>query len=319
MYSTVIVMGAGASKEYGLPIGAELTQMILSSRAQLIDHLARRSTAGFASGLVDDLEKDMIGRRVDGFLNTFRSAATETIDRFISYQPDYEEMAKIAISLALLPRAIEAIQTVHLLNGYARHIADAMAEDREQSSHVRIITFNYEETTEFLLATILLSRCRDSSVVADNVLKHVQNKIMHVYGKFSANMTYDTESKRFTHPLITKLSQMGPSVGEIEKSVQGIRTMRFSRTQNRGSGNFWIDEAFREADQVVFLGFGYDEVNLRTLGLDQVDIRSKPRRLIGTSIGLTEAAISRVKRSLPSIEMHPKTCSDLLKDHVDFG
>jgi len=120
----VLVLGAGASVSYGLPTGYELNDIIR------------------AEHIVD--ERDLPVLRADPhefrkFRETLDQAGRTSVDAFLEGQPEFVDIGKLAIALALLPR-----ERMHALFGdWAQRRLGHMGDtSKEKGGHWYELMFN---------------------------------------------------------------------------------------------------------------------------------------------------------------------------------
>lgn len=91
----VFVLGAGASKPYGYPTGAEL-------RNEICSNFVNQYHANVLRGESSHTHREMRLRSVRGFTETFFKSSTKSIDLFLSRNPDFAEFGKLAIIASIL-------------------------------------------------------------------------------------------------------------------------------------------------------------------------------------------------------------------------
>ncbi len=88
----VLVLGAGASKPYGYPVGEKLITYICKS---LDDNNSKEFRELKKLGFEDKL--------IDSFKSELKNSQRASIDAFLEYRPDFERIGKFIIALSLLP------------------------------------------------------------------------------------------------------------------------------------------------------------------------------------------------------------------------
>ena len=84
--STVFILGAGASKPYGFPLGVELRQQILQAHSSPnTDQFKLLQACGYESGQITRFHDDL------------HDALHDTIDDFLSDRPTYRDIGSHAI------------------------------------------------------------------------------------------------------------------------------------------------------------------------------------------------------------------------------
>ena len=98
---TLFILGAGASKPYGFPLGAELRSQIISDFLSDYEQLLATSTMTKING-----EREL--RDVKNFITHFKGAPTYSIDDYLAYNPIFSYYGKIAIALYIRKKEIES-------------------------------------------------------------------------------------------------------------------------------------------------------------------------------------------------------------------
>lgn len=310
---TVFILGAGASKPYGLPTANELRRDIIQNfRKRYGDHLiAQRET-----------EKERVRRgypmthEAEEFRQVFDGPNDmESIDLFLSRQPRFREIGKLAILLSILchereNRFAKAKEPNHdwysLL--YDRMTREAVSKDGYREfgrNKVAFITFNYDRSLEHFLFRSLHSF---EDATAEDVRKQIdQITICHVYGKLSPLPWQDSDH--------TKGLEYGAddskSYGRIVNMLQNLYVVHEERL------NPELEKArttISQAERVFFLGFGYARENLEALGLPGI---LKPTQLVyGTTKGFIDREITDMRLFLAEGLRYPQKPNEDVRSKV---
>jgi hypothetical protein len=89
---TLFVLGAGASKPYGFPVGAELKEQIINNFSTDIERLLNNASS------LQQREKNIILSDGKSFVNNFSKSPIESIDKYLAINPKYSDVGKIAIT-----------------------------------------------------------------------------------------------------------------------------------------------------------------------------------------------------------------------------
>lgn len=256
---TVLILGAGASKPYGFPLGSELRDAICGM------------TTAEDMGLFADL--DFHYRELDEFVLTLRTSGYSSVDWFLEVRPEFATIGKAAIARCLIPfeeggrlfppKAPKEHWYELLLNQLDGFLPLGEMGDRG----VSILTFNYDRSLEHYLFKVLSTRRKSESRAAAELARL---PIIHLHGSLGAYPALESTGRPY-HPQLTAeqvdLARRGIVViGEADKS-----TPEFSRAR----------EIIANADRVLFLGFGYQRMSLARLGLDAPSDHS--RQVSGTT------------------------------------
>jgi hypothetical protein len=325
---TVFVLGAGASKEFGLPLGAELAGSIASMM---------------------DFQHDTLGGLTGGDQSLFRAVARKDGDQ----QRTYNAARRIAQGLALR-KSIDDFLDIHQgqgtvsLLGKAAIVKSIMrAEQHSRLSHGRggttidfanlppnwllalihllrgqdpgtmfqnlsFISFNYDRTLEHFLFHAVSALFGVTEVRAKEILRPLS--IIHPYGTV-AKLHWQDGALPFG---------VQPSDSACIELAQYIRT--YTEEVDAGEQLALIHALLHEATTIVFLGFAYHEQNIKLL---TPKLRLQRKRIYGTAHGISRADVETVKMMLSemfetrfhsdimqySIIGNDLTCLKLLQDY----
>lgn len=294
---TVFVLGAGASMPYGFPSGAQLRQMLCApTQGHYID-------VDWGSLIA---KKGVSNEDALRFSEAFLNSGVESIDSFLSRRSkEFGEIGKLAIAAILCSfEEPSALRKIDNDDDWYRHLWNALVDGVHEcgelsDNQVRFVTFNYDRSLEYFF----VQSCRETfGVTYQDAVKAIESlKIIHVYGQLGK---LDQQSSIEARPYETR-------VGAIELSIaaNGIKIIPESRDDA-----LEFDEArelFSWAEQICFLGFGFDSLNVSRLNLESV---FAPRRISGhathivaSTHGKTEAEITAIQKLIPSSNSWWKT------------
>lgn len=263
---TVFVLGAGASYDYGLPLGEGLANKIISE----VGGDSRRPQA---------LE-EWTGTKADTWISLaedLRESCFNSIDAWLSRRTMYLNAGKIAIC-----HAIGASEDPgKLRTGWYRELWQVLASGAQTASdicenRVGVITFNYDRSLEHFL----YERMRPSfGVSAEDAARIIQRiPIIHMHGQAGAlpwqkpdpveawiktNPLQKLEAPD-SHPYLANATfdQNAWIIARIRSS--GIRVM-FEDHRGEGAPLMQARNLLANADRIIFMGFGYDPINMRKL------------------------------------------------------
>lgn len=255
---TVLVLGAGCSHPYGFPLGHTLRDAICALQPHVESEL-------FA-------EIDIDPEELAEFIGTLRHAGYTSVDWFLETRPEFSRVGKAAIARCLVPyedpsklfppRAPREHWYELLINQL-----DGLIPFREcVESGISILTFNYDRSLEYYLLRILSTRRKSESLAADE-LQHL--KIIHLHGALGDLRPIATAGRSYSTRLdgdTLRCAMEGLLViGEADESAEQFQAAR---------------SLLGSAKRVVILGFGYNRVSLRRLGLVRDSLPGAENRLI---------------------------------------
>lgn len=312
--NTVLVLGAGASCSYGLPLGDELNNRI-ASRFRGYDFI-REAINNHIGG-------------IDEFCETFRLSQAPSIDEYLATRPQKLEVGKAAIAAIILAsenfEALFAIPTASdkEKNKYPdpwykylwKQLTHGVPLEEFERNRFSVITFNYDRSLETYLGVAARNRYGLDDRGTSNLLSTI--KIIHVYGSVAGPYggVGDQPVEERLRPQYLKLSS------------SGIHIVPETRSEVKELDQCY--ELLRQADRICYLGFGYDEQNLiRIKVADAGNLDGRNRRIWGTTLGLTYAEATKAAMLCrahysPSNESIPffrsLNCTQLLRESLILG
>lgn len=335
MDKTVYVVGAGASKEFGLPTGHELKNLIASTLQTGRDwHGSRFGDENVLSALEELCKPD------DNHRSNFReciAAATQivdalplaiSIDNFVDAHRENKYVAmcaKVAIAKCILEA--EAQSTLVKRDDAKNRIAFADIENTwlptffksicencnenelsERLSKVVFVIFNYDRCVEHFLHEAIQLYYGVTPEESAALLTPLT--IYHPYGQIG-NLPWQGGED----PIAFGQS---PDQWNLTSIPRSLRT--FTEGVNRESSNFSeIRRSIGKANRIVFLGFGFHPLNMRVIEPDSPGDEDNPNvRIYCTTKGVSvpdEEAVRATMKSIwsdSSVELDDSTCGDFL-------
>jgi hypothetical protein len=302
---TVLVLGAGASLSYGLPLGTGLLQNIKSwlpsdDRCQMGDealNLSQHLQQDMA--LIDQWVADTKRNPHDALIE-FRQRLSESrpksIDEFLSRDFStatkiFRQIGKLAIAHAIAasesPQAFEDadgnLSNDHWYNYLWQECLAPNCKTLEdlKNKKLRVISFNYDRSLEYFLG---------KKIAATHLAKpgnQLNPKFVQSWAR-DGFLAVDSNLK-ITHPYGT----LGPlneipygalingqlPLGNMARRIRVIGEERADPSDTFADARSWI----ASADRVVFLGFSFDPLNMERLGLkDGLEAKIQAPEKFGT-------------------------------------
>lgn len=341
----VFVLGAGASMPYGFPSGEQLRHDILLNFDKRV--LSK----------IQDPQKKTIG---NDFLKDFDKFGLD-IDSFITYrEQDYSEIGKVAIISSILnyeKNSLKWLFESEYIKAFKGQISKQTSYEPFKSdwySYINkgmprktdilenlddidipftFITFNYDRSFEHYLfdsfsASYISSEDKKSNEkfqLKKQQIAKLINKIgiHHIYGSVG-KLEWEEDSK-FS---LAKYAEIPTTYNELVHLSKNINIMH---TGERIKDYKLIYDLFIKSEYVYFMGFGYDEENLRNLDIPQ-EIYNKFNNIYGTTISMSNEEIYKLRRKLYVVSRgayDPKgnaenfkencSCLELLRNHIDVN
>ena len=283
--SVVLVLGAGASLSMGYPVGSALRTALMPGS---IDRYIQ---------LVVESRYNLSPSHVKAFAKSFRDSQMLSIDSFLARRPDMVDIGKRSIAAVLLME--ENAELLHSCNHedkwyqyFFNHIA---TEDWNglDFSNFGVITFNYDRSLEHYLVNALSESYNKDRKLCEQKLASLE--IIHVYGLLGP--TGSTETGYFPYgPYGTSATSEN-----IQVAAERLRVIPEGRDDDDTltAARFLL----ANANHIAFLGFGFDETNLRRLKSKETcsEMALRPdgmhiRRVVATCVDMTVGEVHRALR-----------------------
>jgi hypothetical protein len=285
----VFVLGAGASIPYGFPSGAELRDELCA--ADRASELARQLHECCGVSI------EATARFSDAFLRS----GLNSIDAFLSRRTDFAQIGKLAIALQLCMREhASTVVRVNNADNWYRTLwnvmsARAHAPDDLPLRSVRFVTFNYDRSLEYFFHEAIKGTFKIADEPALAVLSKLN--ILHVYGTLGEFA--HSEQSRAPNARIYTTELTG---SKIELAASQIRVIPETRLDDKcfQVARTWFDWA----DDICFLGFGFDPLNMERLGIDSViearvvSSKKNPPNVTASLFGKTRAEADQIGTSM---------------------
>jgi hypothetical protein len=253
---TVLVLGAGASKPYGYPLGQELLEKIVALGGLATDVTTPAALANlFKCGFSHERIKD--------FAAALSQSGRQSVDAFLESRDDFLEVGRHAIANELL--AFEKSQDIFKHNDWYQYLFNRMCDsDLFESfgrSNLAVVTFNYDRSLEFYLFSALRNSFQKTAGECAENFKAIP--IIHVHGQLGPapmGAGWPDYGAQITPDLISFSASQIRIIHEANDS-----TPEFRAAQGQ----------LRSAERICFLGFGYHPVNMRRLLKDIAVVEGK--------------------------------------------
>ena len=294
--STVFILGAGASCEYGYPTGEDLVKEIRGEAENLSNELTRLKQdarrKGFSISNASNLLPQYVLNKVDGDVGKSGVALEDVleeckklieridlvhppvIDYFLHKNPDISGLGAFLISLVILKAELKykntpSDQRFRKGRNWYRYVIHKLMTDCDKpedllKNDVRFITFNYDTSLEYHLVNALNETAFFSGTgVVESFFN--DDRIIHVYGKVEMDKDYSSlRANSADEPFFRDRLQYDLAYN----AANGIRTIAPTEKMD-DAGVFDLSKNFIDsADTVYILGYGFDKANNKNIGLD---------------------------------------------------
>lgn len=268
---TVLILGAGASIPFAFPSGYELLKIIVSNthRNWLIDH-------------------GHIPREIDAFQTALKKSGRQSVDAFLEHRPEFLNIGKTAIALALIPlenedRLFERRKGPHWYD----YLFNAMKAPFSGFAHnkLSVLTFNYDRSLEHYLLQSLLHSYGRNQEETERAYKAVE--IVHLHGQLGT-----LNERPYSNEINTDYARIAANGIKVIHENGVAAQPQFERAQ----------KILAAAHRVYVIGFGYDATNVERLNIEAI---APNVPINGSALGFTSLERGRVQR--------------LFKDRITLG
>ncbi|MEH2700251.1 hypothetical protein GFL93_09250 [Rhizobium leguminosarum bv. viciae] len=300
---TVFIVGAGASKEVGLPVGDELKTAITGKlNIRFDDGYSQNSGDKKIVEALRLIVNERGGRDINPLCQSGRIIASAmpqaiSIDNFLhthANDADIVLMGKLGIAASILEaersskiRAKEGVMDFgahpHIWhNTFCKMLAEGvqLGELETIFDNVAFVTFNYDRCIEHFVSHWLENYFRISADHAQNLTRKL--KVFHPYGQ------------------VGRLPWQGGGISVAYGAELSSRTLPQIAGQIRTFTERVDDDAMLEemrgylalAEQVIYLGFSYGQMNMELLTIPACSVY---KRLFGTTFRMSPANVQAVQ------------------------
>ena len=289
---TTFILGAGASKPYGYPTGFGLRwDIILHFERQLKQILLESRTSSTIS------QPDLF--QAKEFVEEFHHSNIFSIDKYLSLNPRYSHIGKIAIAISILEAEKKSFYSKHLNKEFNSNdwysllfnrMIDSLTKPEDYTkfaeNKVSFITFNYDRSLDHFLYEKFIYSFGEKKNEYESFLQEPNNKIIpfkiiHVYGQIE-KLHWHGGMRFKPKPFIKGFEQMASNLRVIGERSDEVKHD--------------IAEILKNSKRIFFLGFGYADENLNAINFPGT--YDQDQLIYGTAFGMSEKRIEEAKRKL---------------------
>lgn len=243
--NTVLVLGAGASADYGFPTGRKL-------RIDICEQLAGKRAGPLRSQLTDYGISQPDFRK---FSEALHRSGMPSVDAFLENKSKYMDIGKAAIAASLIPYERPESLLGELELKWYEYLFQRLGTSLEefQTHKLSIVTFNYDRSLEYFLFTAIRNSYVGTDEAAIALLKTIP--IIHVYGQLGKPAFLGEDGRSYS-PDVNRNS-ITACLDELQIISEANKRTRRGLSEAKGH--------LTSAELIAFLGFGYYGPNVRRL------------------------------------------------------
>lgn len=311
---TVFILGAGASYEFGLPVGDTLKEDISKLFRFKIEYNSFKAGDGLMFDALQRADFEMGRTQLNELLNAGRSIEQAlplalSIDNFL-HNHNGDEHVELCGKIGIVRSILSAESKSHMfmspeanmfpfpacsktwIGRFVQLLTEQCNLEQlpERLSSLVFIIFNYDRCIEHFLINALMVSYRISQARAGELVSGMA--IYHPYG-IVGNLPWMPSRG------IEEIGFGGrPDAFNLVKLAREIKTFT-EGTQDDSSDILAIRQSVVDADRFVFLGFAYHPLNMKLL-LGESQKSNRTRRVFGTSFGMSNTDTLDVRDMLDS-------------------
>lgn len=248
----VIIIGAGGSVPFGFPTGQKLKWAICDGLADV----EKVNTAQTKNHLAEALLKENFNvEELVKLRDRLKTSGWESVDEFLAQHSVLQTVGKAAIAACMIPcenrdqlfdpRDVNGVRIDNWYQLLFRTVFTPFQNITQKK--ISIFTYNYECSLETYLRETMRNSYEHPEEDIEVALKHIP--IIHLHGEFD---THDYGSGPTSVSLRKCSEKIKIVTDNLDKSPQ------FQQATN----------ALWKAEEIYFMGFGFDEKNLARLPIE---------------------------------------------------
>lgn len=324
--NTVFVVGAGASNEFGLPVGSGLVKKIKENCVFDIDQWGQIKNG--PAPIFSHYDR-LFGRNDPEKVREFNLRLTasrqirdgidsaDSIDEYIyrySHDPIVAEVGKLQIAYAIslaeetsslsgdtgFPNDIERADNTWIWTFVKALINGLKASDTDKiGANITIICFNYDRCIEHYLEYALTRSFHGMSLIeAREIVGRI--KIIHPYGSLG-------QLSEFPFGHAYEFARMAENIITWSETIRDENTVPDMRL------------AIKTAETIVFLGFGFANQNMQLLNSQPTQLNYSAARVYSTGYLMREETELSLKVNINALKSDGYLEAQLSKIHFQYG
>lgn len=292
--STVLIFGAGLSYDYGYPLGSKLIQDLIDDLPQNFDTTkARLKTGAYWS--------------IDSYLSTYKDdepALIQFIHKILLKKESHDDLFR---------------EGKHAYRLICHQMFNVNFEG------FRIVSFNYDRSFEIYLYLFLKAKKKTEEEI-NKIFEMLD--IVHVYGRLP-DLPFENPSPD-QNDLVIEYSYYDEHLKGIDSQERKIFEMKLTKHaeqiktiysfNHQDNGVLKLSNLIFDFDRIVFLGFGFHELNMKVLGFNkELKVDMSKKQILATLFEVDKVDQVALFKKYPHIKFFDSDCENLFRNHVDLS
>lgn len=192
------------------------------------------------------------------------------------------DIGKMTIATYLIQREIDE-RLREIEDNWYMYIFDRLKSsfDHFDRNNIGFITFNYDRSLEQFFFEALKSRFKKSDTECSQKLANIP--IIHLYGQLGLLPWQDGDGFQYTPKLL---------ITRIRNAMANLKLINDERHMKESEEFSEAVEMIKWAEHIYFLGFSFDETNLKRLNTQLMN----GKYLVGTALGIERTKLAWISR-----------------------
>jgi hypothetical protein len=295
---TVFVLGAGASQPFDYPVGATLF-------LQVVDYLDPGSNRDELCKLTGH---QFNGEQLASFQQALFRSGLRSVDAFLEHRLEFLEIGKAIMARLLIrheqPNNLWRTNNPGNWMPYLFSRLMTTSFDKFADNPVSFITFNYDRSLEYFLFESLKNTFRKEDNECAELLKKIP--IIHLHGRLGF-LPWEGKEQAVTREYRSDII----TPGTLAICKRGIKVIHEDIADGRDQDFEAAKSLLRDAQVVLFLGFGFAPLNVERLNLNRVRFTTAR----ATALGLKLSECNAIRSMVFNLELDDMDCLGLLREY----
>lgn len=253
------------------------------SGRSLKENIVKKLTMSSGTAWIDFLkELGFSSHDIEEYRKSLSQSGLQSVDLFLEYRREFLDIGKLSIVLGIAECENE-VKNLFFTGEqkWYEYLFNKLLSTPDDliSNKLSIVTFNYDRSLEYYLLMVMHNTFGKELEECALILRRIP--IIHVYGMLSP-LNWQNNASGTRYGYILSNSKI------IEKASKNIIILSEGHDESQELKDAY--DALTRAQRIYFLGFGYNDINLKRLKIQ--DFAGK--NPFGTQVGIGRSDISEI-------------------------